>query len=80
MKLLILKSFPKSADCVIFEGEVSIVLLPGEAGEFEVLNFHKPIISRLKKGTLMVDNQKEFRILGGMAKFDQQKLVALVEQ
>ena len=76
---LILNSRSKSTDDVIFEGNVTSVLLPGTEGEFEVLDFHKPIISRLKKGVLLVDNAKVFAIEGGVVKMSSQNLVAMVD-
>ena len=77
--VLILNSRLKSSEEVLFESQASNVLLPGSEGEFEVLDFHKPIISRLKKGVILVDNNKEFHIEGGVAKMDRQSLVALVD-
>ena len=77
--VLILNARPKSQEDIIFEGQSSSVLFPGVDGEFEVLDFHKPIISRLKKGTITVDNTKEFPIEGGVVKMKFQSLVAMVE-
>ena len=50
-----------------------------EDGEFEVLDFHKPIMSHLKEGTIVVDNFNEIPIRGGVVKMGGQKLVAIVE-
>ncbi len=77
--VLILNSRHKGKDAILFEGQSSTVLLPGKDGEFEILDFHKPIISTLKKGLLLVDNQKEFMIKGGLAKMGRQNLVAVVD-
>lgn len=63
---------------VVYEGKNSSVFLPGADGEFEILDFHKPIISRLKKGTIVVDNYKEFPVTGGIVKMQHQKLIAMV--
>lgn len=76
---LILNARSKSSDDVIFEGNVTCVLLPGTEGEFEVLDFHKPIVSRLKKGVILVDNSKEFPVQGGVVKMSKQNLVAMVD-
>ncbi|MBN1687898.1 MAG: hypothetical protein JW893_02235 [Candidatus Omnitrophica bacterium] len=75
-----LKDKIREKEEVIFEGEASSVLLPGTDGEFEVLDFHKPIMSRLKKGSIIVDNKKELRIKSGIVKMDHQNLVAVVEK
>lgn len=68
-----------SKEEVLFEGTASSVLLPGQDGEFEILDFHKPAISRLKKGYIVVDNKEEFLIQRGVAKMSQQKLVVMAE-
>lgn len=77
--VLILSSRLKSQENVIFEDKATSVVLPGRDGEFEILDFHKPIISRLKKGIITVDNTKEFMIEGGVAKMQFQTLVAVVD-
>ena len=77
--ILILNSRPKTQEVVLFEDQVKSVSLPGKDGEFEILDFHKPIISVLKKGLLVVDNEKEFLIHGGVAKMSRQSLVAVVD-
>ncbi len=78
-QVLILKSRPKDSDEIIFQGQAGSVSLPGSEGEFEVLNFHKPILSRLKKGTIVVDNTKEFPVTGGIVKMASQSLVAIID-
>ena len=78
-QVLIFNSIPTNTPNMIYEGQSFSVLLPGSDGEFEILDFHKPVISRLKKGTIIVDNYKEFKIKGGVAKMSQQKLVAMVD-
>lgn len=75
---LILNVLPSAQPAVLWDGHASSVSLPGEEGEFEVRDFHKPIISRLKKGVVVVD-QNEFPIRSGIVKMDCQKLVAMVE-
>jgi F-type H+-transporting ATPase subunit epsilon len=77
--LLILESRIRATENILFDGNATCVLLPGAEGEFEILDFHKPIVSRLKKGVILVDNAKEFLIEGGVAKMSHQNLVAVVE-
>lgn len=79
MHVLILHARPEVANPVLFEGHAESVVLPGVQGEFEVLDFHKPIISKLKEGNIVVDNLKEFSIQGGLVKMSVQSVVALVE-
>jgi F-type H+-transporting ATPase subunit epsilon len=64
---------------VIFEGPARSVILPGEEGVFEVLSFHKRLLSRLISGILFVDNQK-FDIRRGVVKVNQNKVVIIVEE
>jgi F-type H+-transporting ATPase subunit epsilon len=78
-RVLILRARPSEGDNVVYQGDCESVLLPGADGEFEILDFHKPIISRLKKGTILVDNFKEIPVRGGVAKMDRQSLVAMVD-
>ena len=78
-QVLILNIHPEKSDHVIYEGPSSSVVLPGADGEFEILDFHKPIISTLKKGYIVIDNAKEIPITGGIAKMHLQSLVAMVE-
>lgn len=39
----------------VFSGEAKAVSLPGLDGIFQVLNNHSPVISALKKGSLVVE-------------------------
>ena len=63
---------------IIFEGVANNVILPGDYGEFEILQFHWPIVSILIKGEIIIDNMG-FPISRGIARFGEEKLVALVE-
>lgn len=75
MKLLILN--PKR---VIFEGEAKSVFLPGDMAEFEILDYHAPIISLLVPGNVIVDGKQKIPIKRGMVKFDNNECVVLVEE
>ena len=63
---------------VIFEGVANNVVLPGDYGEFEIMQFHWPIVSTLVKGEIIIDLMG-FPISKGIARFGEEKLVALVE-
>lgn len=63
---------------VIFDGVAKSVVLPGDEGEFEVLDLHKPVISSLKRGEIIIDNMG-FPIARGIARFAKDQLIALVE-
>jgi F-type H+-transporting ATPase subunit epsilon len=47
-----------SPDGVLFEGAAGSVVLPGEAGTFEVLPLHRPLASRLRGGVIEVDERR----------------------
>ncbi|MBI3602042.1 MAG: hypothetical protein HY209_04020 [Candidatus Omnitrophica bacterium] len=64
----------------IFEAEVRSVFLPGIEGEFEVMEFHKPIISLLRAGEIVIDWQKSVTISRGVVMVSTKELVALVEE
>lgn len=64
---------------VLFEGSAKSVMVPGEEGVFEVLAFHKPILSRLVFGTVVVDG-KELPIKRGIMKAARNKVVVVIEE
>ena len=65
----------------VFNGEISSVKLPGQTGEFEVLNNHASIISTLTSGDIRVitieDETKKFTINGGVIEMKQNKIIVL---
>ena len=63
---------------VIFNGIANSVVLPGDEGEFEILDFHKPIVSFLKRGDIIID-EMGFPISRGIIRFYKNQLIALVE-
>ncbi len=75
MKVLILN--PKH---VVFEGEAKNVFLPGDMAEFELMDYHVPIVSLLKPGKVIIDWDKAIPIKKGMVKFDNNECVILVEE
>lgn len=70
-------------DSTLFEGEATLVQLPGTGGLFEILNNHAPIISALTKGTLRLvteaEGEKKFDIRGGVVKGQQNDILILVQ-
>lgn len=64
----------------IFKDTASEVVLPGEEGELSILDFHQPIVSRLKDGVVKVDQKHSIRIKKGIAKMEKDELFVLVEQ
>ena len=43
-----------SPEAVVYEGEVSLVQMPGKMGSFEVLHNHAPIVAKLDKGKVKI--------------------------
>jgi len=65
---------------VLFEGKAWSVFLPGATGEFEVLEFHKSIVSLLQKGKIIIDWDTEIPIKKGAMHMSADELVAIVEE
>ena len=62
-----------STEDILFEGEVTAVHLPGQAGRFTVLRNHATLIAALAAGTVGYegpDGHGELPIQGGMADID----------
>ena len=70
-------------DKTIFEGEASLIQLPGVDGLFEILNNHAPMISALGKGKVKVkrsdDSLDFFEISGGVLEVKNNKVLVLAE-
>lgn len=63
----------------LYEDLASQVCLPGEEGEFAVLDLHASMISLLKAGQILVDG-KHLPIRKGIALVDRNELFVLVER
>ncbi|WP_297085605.1 ATP synthase F1 subunit epsilon [uncultured Draconibacterium sp.] len=70
-------------DKKIFEGEVTLIQLPGSKGGFEILKNHAPIISTLEKGVLKIQEkngkEQQFEVDGGVVENKANKIIVLVE-
>lgn len=64
---------------IIFRGKAQSVILPGEQGVFEILPFHKHLISRLVKGKIQI-GERTFHILRGIAKVEKNDVTIIVEK
>ena len=71
------------ADGELYEGDASLLQLPGVDGLFEILEHHAPIISVLKAGTIrLVDSDNtthRFDIRGGVVKGKNNEVLLLVQ-
>lgn len=71
-----------SPETLLYEGEASLVQLPGIDGSFEILNNHAPIISVLDKGTIKLSDGKEthtFDIKSGVVESSKNSIQILVQ-
>ena len=64
---------------VLFEGKAHSVILPGEMGVFEVVAGHKPLLSRLILGTVIIDD-RQIPIRRGVVKVMLNRVLAIVEE
>lgn len=64
---------------MVFEGKVQRAIFPGGNGTFEILVNHKPLLSRLRSGTIVVDN-KEIPISQGVVRVLSNQVLAIVER
>lgn len=63
---------------VLFEGAAKTVICPGEQGTFEILPFHRPLVSRLFGGLLEVD-ERAWPIQRGIAQVINDEVTLVVE-
>ena len=71
-----------SPEKVEYDGVVESVLVPGTAGQFEILNDHAPIISTLQKGVVEYVSQEgkvSLNILGGFVEVQKNVVSLCVE-
>lgn len=70
-------------DKKLFDGEVTLVQLPGSKGSFTILKNHAPIISTLDSGFIKVQDasgkEHAFKTNGGVVENLSNKIVILVE-
>ena len=67
-----------SPERVLFTGTAQSVILPGEQGTFEVLPLHRPLVSRLLPGMVLIDG-RTFEIRRGVARVADDTVTAVVE-
>lgn len=64
---------------ILFEGRAHNAIFPGEMGVFEVLPFHKPLLSRLISGIITIDDLP-LSVKRGIVKVQSNKVTAIVEK
>ena len=68
-----------SPERLIYEGKAESVILPGEHGVFEILPFHKRLLSRLLAGRMIIDH-KVMKIKRGVVKAGLNQVTLIVEE
>jgi len=72
-----------SPERIEYEGEAESVLVPGTAGQFQILTNHAPIISSLDKGKVVYalpgGEKKEIDIAGGFVSVQKNVVSLCVE-
>ena len=71
-----------SQDRLVFEGDVDIVIVPGESGEMGILPNHAPLLSTLKYGFLKVrfkGEEQVFTIAGGVVEVQPRIVTVLAD-
>ncbi len=69
----------------VFEGEVEMIVVPGQAGEIGVLARHAPLVAMLKAGSTRIYRSRavgdvvEFATGPGFFKVEQDRALALVD-
>ena len=64
---------------VVFEGKAQSVIFPGMNGTFEILMNHKPLLSRLRSGTIVVDD-KSIPVSQGVVRVYLNQVLAIIER
>lgn len=71
-------------DKKVYEGDVSLIQLPGSKGGFVILKNHAPIISTLEKGVLKIretnGKEQQFDVDGGVVENKSNKIIVLIEK
>ena len=52
-----------SPEKVLYQGEVSLVQMPGKMGSFEILNNHAPLVALLEKGRVKIIDESRNTIM-----------------
>lgn len=68
-----------SPEKIIFQGKAERVILPGESGVFEILPFHKRLLSRLLSGTIIID-EKLIPVFRGVVRVGDNEITIIMEE
>ena len=72
-----------SQDRFVFQGDVEMVILPGESGDMGILQNHSPVLTVLKYGVITVhmkeDEDQFFTVAGGVAEVQPDQVTVLAD-
>ena len=72
-----------SAEQQIFAGEAEMVIAPGEAGELGILPEHAPLLTRIKPGTVRIQQsgapEEVIYVSGGMMEVQPDRVTVLAD-
>ena len=72
-----------SAEQEIFSGEADMIIAPGEAGELGILPEHAPLLTRIKPGTVRIQQGGEdtevIYVSGGMMEVQPDRVTVLAD-
>ena len=72
-----------SAEQQIFSGEATMVIAPGEAGELGILPEHMPLLTRIKPGTVRIQQsggeEEVIYVSGGMMEVQPDRVTVLAD-
>jgi len=71
-----------SAEQEIFSGAAECLIAPGEAGELGILPEHMPLLTRIKPGTVRIQNGTEEEVIyvsGGMMEVQPDRVTVLAD-
>jgi len=73
-----------SAEQAIFSGEAEMIIAPGEAGELGILPEHVPLLTRIKPGTVRIQQaggvpEEVIYVSGGMMEVQPDRVTVLAD-
>ena len=77
-KAIQVRALVTTPDRVVFEGNAQSLMFPGEQGTFEVLPFHRPLITKLIAGPVIIDG-RAVAIKRGIVRVADDVVTAVVE-
>jgi len=69
-----------SPHSLIYQSEIQSIFLKGDAGEYELLAYHYPLLGVLRKGDIIINWNEKISIRGGVIKFFANECTIMVEE